>query len=227
MSVGILHPQLEYSTCLPAGRPARRQAGLVIPAAMACFWIGTSGWHYSHWRGDFYPEDLSPRDWLPHYARHFPTVELNASFYRQPKTSTWALWRERTPQGFRFAVKASRFLTHIRRLKDPQEPLERVLSGARLLGYRLGPLLYQLPPGFHRTPDNAARLEAFLPLLPRDVLHAVEFRHTSWFVDETTDLLRRYAVAFVVASANSQHAEGDPDRWRGKLIDILKERELL
>ncbi|TEU01732.1 MAG: DUF72 domain-containing protein [Dehalococcoidia bacterium] len=163
---------------------------------MARFWIGTSGWHYSHWRGNFYPEELSPREWLSHYAQRFPTVELNASFYRQPKTSAWELWRRTAPQGFRFAVKASRFLTHIRRLNDPQEPLERVLSGARLLGDRLGPLLYQLPPGFHRTPENVARLEAFLPLLPGDLLHAIEFRHRSWFVDETADLLRRYGVAF-------------------------------
>jgi uncharacterized protein YecE (DUF72 family) len=163
---------------------------------MARFWIGTSGWHYSHWRGNFYPEELSPRQWLSYYAQRFPTVELNASFYRQPKTSAWELWRKTAPQGFRFAVKASRFLTHIRRLNDPQEPLERVLSGARLLGDRLGPLLYQLPPGFHRTPENVARLEAFLPMLPGDVLHAIEFRHGSWFVDETADLLRRFAVAF-------------------------------
>jgi uncharacterized protein YecE (DUF72 family) len=163
---------------------------------MARFWIGTSGWHYSHWRGSFYPERLPPREWLSHYCERFPTVELNASFYRQPKTSTWGLWRERAPQGFRFAVKASRFLTHIRRLDDPQEPLERVVAGARLLDDRLGPLLYQLPPGFHRKPENVARLEAFLPLLPGDLLHAIEFRHKSWFVDETASLLRRHGVAF-------------------------------
>jgi uncharacterized protein YecE (DUF72 family) len=163
---------------------------------MARFWVGTSGWHYSHWRGEFYPEDLSPREWLSYYAQRFPTVELNASFYRQPKTSAWELWRKTAPRGFRFAVKASRFLTHIRRLADPEEPLDRVLSGARLLGDRLGPLLYQLPPGFHRTPENLARLEAFLPLLPGDVLHAIEFRHRSWFVDETAELLRRHSVAF-------------------------------
>ncbi len=163
---------------------------------MARFWIGTSGWHYAHWRGAFYPHQLPARDWLPYYAQRFPTVELNASFYRQPKTSTWQLWRNVAPEGFRFAVKASRFLTHIRRLADPQEPLDRLLSGARLLGDRLGPLLYQLPPGFHRTQENVSRLEAFLPLLPADALHAIEFRHKSWFVDETTELLRRHGVAF-------------------------------
>jgi len=163
---------------------------------MARFYVGTSGWHYPHWRGVFYPEDLPSREWLSHYAQRFPTVELNASFYRQPKESTWGLWRRTVPEGFRFAVKASRFLTHIRRLAGPEEPLERVLSGARLLGDRLGPLLYQLPPGFHRTPENVSRLEAFLALLPEDLLHAVEFRHRSWFGDETVALLRRHGVAF-------------------------------
>ena len=163
---------------------------------MARFWIGTSGWHYPHWRGAFYPQRLATREWLSYYARRFATVELNASFYRQPRTSTWELWRATAPDGFRFAVKASRFLTHIRRLAEPKEPLDRFLAGARLLGDRLGPVLYQLPPGFHRTPENVGRLEAFLPLLPGDVLHAVEFRHASWFVDETADLLRRHGVAF-------------------------------
>lgn len=164
--------------------------------AVSRFWIGTSGWHYSHWRGAFYPEELAPREWLSYYTQRFPTVELNGSFYRQPRTSTWELWRKTAPEGFRFAVKASRFLTHIRRLANPQEPLERVLSGARLLGDRLGPVLYQLPPGFHRTPENVERLEAFLPLLPGDVRHAIEFRHRSWFVDETAELLRRHGIAF-------------------------------
>ncbi len=163
---------------------------------MARFYVGTSGWHYPHWRGVFYPEDLPSRDWLSYYVRRFPTVELNASFYRQPRESTWGLWRRTVPEGFRFAVKASRFLTHIRRLADPEEPLERVLSGARLLGDRLGPLLYQLPPGFHRTPENVSRLEVFLALLPDDAQHAIEFRHRSWFGDDTAALLGRHGAAF-------------------------------
>lgn len=163
---------------------------------MARYWIGTSGWHYEHWRGVFYPEGLPSRDWLSYYAERFPTVEINASFYRQPKTSTWELWRATVPDDFRFVVKASRYLTHIKRLADPAEPLGRVVAGARLLGERLGPLLYQMPPNFHRTAENVGRLEAFLPLLPRDVQHAVEFRHNSWFGEETADLLRRHGVAF-------------------------------
>ncbi len=163
---------------------------------MGRFWIGTSGWHYSHWKGGFYPEGLPAREWLSFYAQRFATVELNASFYRQPRTGTWELWRETAPEGFRFAVKASRFITHIKRLAGCADPLERFLAGARRLGDRLGPVLYQMPPSFHRTDENVARMRAFLPLLPQELMHAFEFRHKSWFVEETMDELRQRGVAF-------------------------------
>jgi len=163
---------------------------------MARFWVGTSGWHYFHWRGRFYPQELPPWQWLDYYIQHFPTVELNASFYRQPRKSAWQGWRKAVPEGFRFAVKASRFITHIQRLKESAEALETFLSGARLLEEKLGPILFQLPPGFHRTEENWRRLQDFLPLLPRDLQCVFEFRHASWFCDETYDLLRRYNVAF-------------------------------
>ena len=163
---------------------------------MARFWIGTSGWHYGHWRGRFYPQELPTREWLPYYAGRFPTVELNASFYRQPRPSTWDLWRRTAPQGFRFAVKANRFLTHIKRLAECDEPLGRFLEGARRLGDRLGPILYQMPPSFHRTEENAGRLESFLPSLPPELMYAFEFRHKSWFGEETTEQLRRHGAAF-------------------------------
>jgi len=164
--------------------------------AMARFWIGTSGWHYYHWKGRFYPENLPPSQWLAFYATHFPTVELNASFYRQPRASTWELWRRTAPPGFRFAVKANRFITHIKRLEDCADPLNRFLRDARRLEDRLGPILYQMPPSFHRTQENVERLEAFLPLLPRDLMHAFEFRHRSWFEEDTMEQLRRHGVAF-------------------------------
>lgn len=163
---------------------------------MTRFWIGTSGWHYDHWRSTFYPEDLPAKRRFAYYAERFPTVELNATFYRQPKDSTWDSWRDTAPEGFRFAVKASRFITHIKRLADPEDSLDRFLGGARRLGDRLGPALYQLPGAFQRTEENVRRLETFLSLLPGDVQHAVEFRHDSWFVEETEALLRRHDVAF-------------------------------
>ncbi|GBD12890.1 hypothetical protein HRbin24_00910 [bacterium HR24] len=161
----------------------------------ATFYIGTSGWHYRHWQGIFYPSDLPPSRWLTYYARFFPTVELNNSFYRQPRPSAWDLWRRTAPEGFSFAVKANRFLTHIKRLRDVEEPLRRFLEGARRLGPRLGPVLYQLPPTFHRTPENEERLARFLASLPGELLHAVEFRHRSWLGDEGRRLLEEYGAA--------------------------------
>ena len=118
---------------------------------MARFRVGTSGWNYRHWTGDFYPPDLKQRDWFSYYARHFDTVEINASFYREPSPQTYDRWREAAPDGFHFAVKAHRFLTHLKRLIDPADPLERVVCGARRLGEHLGPILYQPPPMFLAT----------------------------------------------------------------------------
>ncbi len=160
------------------------------------YWIGTSGWVYSHWRGPFYPQDLPAAKWLDYFYRRFTTVELNASFYRLPKEQTWRNWGLKVPAGFRFAVKASRYITHIKRLNDCEEPLETFLDRARLLGDALGPVLYQMPPNFHRTPENSDRLAYFLSLLPYDVRHVFEFRHASWFDAETFALLRIHNVGF-------------------------------
>jgi uncharacterized protein YecE (DUF72 family) len=163
---------------------------------MARFWIGTSGWNYKHWRERFYPHTLPSRDWLAFYAERFPTVELNYSYYQQPSAANWRTWRENSPPGFRFAVKAHRFLTHLRRLTDPEEPLKLVLEGAVQLGPTLGPILYQLPPSFKATPEHVRRLTAFVEMLPGEYLHTVEFRDRSWFGDDTVDLLRRHNVAY-------------------------------
>jgi uncharacterized protein YecE (DUF72 family) len=160
------------------------------------FRIGTSGWHYKHWRGDFYPQELEPREWFGWYARRFDTVEINNSFYRQPSAHAWRLWRDAAPDGFVFAVKASRFITHIKRLKEPEDSLKRALDGARRLGAHLGPLLYQLPPTFRRDVENVGRLVTFVQALSPDVCHVIEFRHESWFVEETFDLLDRHGVGF-------------------------------
>lgn len=160
------------------------------------FWIGTSGWHYFHWRGRFYPEELDPHRWLVYYASRFPTVEVNASFYREPKERTWDTWRRTVPEGFRFAVKAHRFITHVKRLHECGEALERQLKNAGRLRDKLGPLLFQLPPSFQRSDDNVRRLDVFLDLLPVGLACAFEFRHTSWFGEETMAQLRRAGVAF-------------------------------
>jgi len=154
--------------------------------------IGCSGWQYRDWLGNFYPKDLPQARWFEYYATRFDTVEVNSSFYRLPEPETFARWRDGAPEGFVFAVKASRYLTHMKKLKDPAEPLERMFASVRALGPRLGPVLYQLPP--HWTRD-VGRLDAFLDLLPRDVPQAVEFRDPSWYADDTFAVLERHGVS--------------------------------
>jgi len=157
--------------------------------------IGTSGWVYPHWRGVFYPEDLPQARWFEHYARHFPTVEINYSFYRLPTEGSFDRWREQSPAGFVYAVKANRYLTHIKRLKDCQEPLERFLSRARRLGDKLGPILYQLPPRWKANPE---RLEEFAHLLPKDLIHVFEFRDERWFIEPVFQILQAHGLAFCI-----------------------------
>ena len=154
--------------------------------------IGCSGWDYRHWRGDFYPTDL-PRDrWLPHYARRFQAVEINNSFYQLPEPSTVCRWRDQVPAGFCFAFKASRYLTHMKKLKEPADPLRRVVQCATLLGDRLGPILFQLPPRWHR---NVERMRSFIDKLPSRLSHAIEFRDPSWYDSKVFDAMAERSVA--------------------------------
>jgi uncharacterized protein YecE (DUF72 family) len=154
--------------------------------------VGCSGWQYKHWRGNFYPTELPQRQWFDHYASIFDTVEINNSFYRLPEAATFAAWAARAPRSFVFAVKASRFLTHMKKLKDPEEPVDRFFSRARSLRSHLGPVLYQLPPGWKL---DLPRLEHFLHVLPRDVRHVIEFREPSWYTAEVYALLERHRVS--------------------------------
>ncbi|HET9344992.1 MAG TPA: DUF72 domain-containing protein [Candidatus Limnocylindrales bacterium] len=155
-------------------------------------WIGTSGWQYRDWRGRFYPESLAVRAWLERYAEAFATVESNNAFYRLPERATFEAWADRTPDDFVMAVKVSRFLTHIKRLAEPDEPVERFLDRAAGLGPKLGPALVQLPPRFRVDPE---RLRATLEAFPRDLRVAVEFRHPSWFNDEVRSILEANRAA--------------------------------
>jgi uncharacterized protein YecE (DUF72 family) len=171
--------------------------------------IGCSGWNYKHWRELFYPKGLPARRWFEFYAEHFDTVEINNSFYRLPSAETFAKWRDQAPPGFCYAVKANRFLTQARKLKDCEEPLQRMMAPFRALGDRLGPILYQLPPRFR---INLERLESFLELVPKDVVNVFEFRDKSWLVPATFDLLDRYGASFCVhdmpGSATERQAVG-------------------
>jgi uncharacterized protein YecE (DUF72 family) len=159
--------------------------------------IGCSGWNYSHWRnGVFYPPRLAPRDWLAFYARHFDTVEVNATFYRLPKLEAVSNWVRSSPPGFLFAVKSSRYLTHVKRLRELDSGLqlfyERIEPLAR--SPKLGPVLWQLPATFRRDDE---RLAGALERVPEG-RHCFEFRHESWFVPEVFELLRRHGVALVI-----------------------------
>ena len=154
--------------------------------------VGCSGWNYKSWKGPFYPSGLAASKWLPYYAERFDTVEINNTFYRLPEAQTFAAWRAQVPAGFLFAVKASRFMTHMKRLRDPQEPIERLFSRVHALGPCLGPVLYQLPGNLQ---FDLPLLDAFLRALPRRVQHVVEFRHRSWYVDATFDCLERHGAS--------------------------------
>ncbi|MBN1691521.1 MAG: DUF72 domain-containing protein [Dehalococcoidia bacterium] len=162
---------------------------------MTQYLIGASGWHYNDWRGLFYPVGLPPSKWLEFYSNNFATVELNYSFYRQPTEKAYLKWTNNTHAGFKFAVKVNRYITHVKKLRDIKEPLARFFERASLLGDKLGPALYQLPPQFKR---NDEVLEAFLQYLDKTYSHVIEFRHESWLDDGVFSLLRKYNAGLCV-----------------------------
>lgn len=157
--------------------------------------IGTSGWYYEHWREVFYPADLPKRKWFEFYAQHFNTVEINNTFYHQPKDKSVQRWHDLAPAGFLYAAKANRYITHVKKLNDCSEQLQRFFDNINLLKRKLGPVLYQLPPGLHKDTE---RLEAFMKLLPKRRIAVFEFRHKSWYSDETFELLRKYGAGFCI-----------------------------
>ncbi len=157
--------------------------------------IGTSGWRYDHWIGTAYPEGTRPDDFLHHYAGFLRTVEVNSTFYGLPSQKSIEAWLAATPPDFVFAVKASRYLTHMKKLKDPEAGLHRFLAAIRPFGKKLGPVLFQLPPRWRR---NAERLDAFLDALPPIHRYAFEFRDPSWHGSEVAALLKRHNAAFCI-----------------------------
>jgi len=170
-------------------------------------WIGTSGWQYRHWRGKLY-DGLPQARWFDRYAEAFATVELNVTFYRQPKPAVFEVWAQRAPDDFVFAVKASRFLTHIKRLREPRDSVDILLEGATRLGSHLGPILIQLPPDMEAAPG---RLAETLAAFPNDVRVAVEPRHRSWFTDDVREILREHRAALCWADRRGPRTPVDPD----------------
>jgi uncharacterized protein YecE (DUF72 family) len=161
--------------------------------------IGTSGWHYKHWKGNFYSPEIGPAGMLPAYVRHLDSVEINNSFYRLPTPDAVKGWVKQTPAQFVFAVKASRYITHNRKLKFPKETLAKFLAMAKGFGKKLGPILFQLPPGWN---VNVDRLEEFLEALPSRHRYAFEFRNVSWQIPSVTRLLTKFNAAFCIFELN-------------------------
>jgi uncharacterized protein YecE (DUF72 family) len=157
--------------------------------------IGTSGWNYRHWFGRFYPEHLPQSELLSFYAKYFDTVEINNSFYHLPKIKTFNSWRETVPRNFVFALKASRFITHMKKLKAPKTSSKKLFNRMKRLEETLGPILFQLPPGWTR---NDKRLAKFLASLPATHQYVFEFRDPSWLTEEIYDLLKQHNTAFCI-----------------------------
>lgn len=160
--------------------------------------IGTSGWTYEDWKRRFYPETLKKDQWLSFYSQHFDTVEINGTFYRLPSREVFEKWANQTSPDFLFSVKASRYLTHLKRLIEPEEPIQRFYQSAEGLGDKLGPVLFQLPPHF---PANPERLDYFLSKLPAERRVVFEFRDPSWFTEPIYKLLKSYSAALCFADA--------------------------
>ncbi|BAZ94424.1 uncharacterized protein FOKN1_2044 [Thiohalobacter thiocyanaticus] len=165
-------------------------------------YIGTSGYQYRHWRGPVYPQKLPQRAWFDYYSHRFDTVEINNTFYRLPEADTFQRWREAAPAGFVYALKVSRYLTHVKYLKAPAQPVRRFLERARLLGDALGPLLIQLPP--HWGP-NLDRLDGLLACLPSGYRWTLELRHPGWLDDTVFDRLREAGVGLCIHDLLPEH----------------------
>ena len=160
--------------------------------------IGTSGWQYADWRGRLYPARLSQAKWLAYYSERFQTVEINNTFYRLPQTAAFEHWRDSTPDDFVLSIKASRYLTHVRRLREPSEPVRLLITRAAPLGSKLGPILIQLPANFR---VDVAALRRTLEAFPRDNRIAFEPRHESWHIDEVREILEEFNAAFCLADS--------------------------
>jgi uncharacterized protein YecE (DUF72 family) len=172
--------------------------------------IGTSGYHYGHWRGVFYPKDLPKNEWFSHYAGRFDTVEINNTFYRLPETTTFAAWQRQAPKGFCYALKFSRYGSHIMRLKQPRETINKFLRRANRLGVFLGPILVQLPPNWKADPD---RLAAFLKAAPKEKRWAVEFRDPRWLCDEVFAILKERGSALCIHDMIDHHPQVVTAGW--------------
>jgi uncharacterized protein YecE (DUF72 family) len=169
---------------------------------MPRIFVGTSGWTYDHWRGPFYPQGLAKTRWLDYYARAFLTVEVNATFYRSMKPSTFEKWRQATPDGFLWSIKANRFITHLKRLRDVADPLKSFLESVNPLDTKLGAILFQLPPSLAFDKDL---IQSFCELLPQSIRYSLEARHISWVCREALFCLRKSGVAWCISDTAGRY----------------------
>lgn len=181
-----------------------------MPRKRAKLHVGTSGWQYDHWKGRFYTDDIPKKDWFDHYAGRFDTVEINNTFYNLPKAETFDKWRERTPEGFLYVLKYSRYGSHLKRLKDPAGHIGMFLERAERLGGFLGPILVQLPGNFKADSD---RLAGFLDAAPSEQRWALEFRDESWLNDEIYGLLREHNAALAIHDLLDDHPREATADW--------------
>lgn len=156
------------------------------------WYVGTSGWGYNPWKGTFYPQNLPNREWISYYAKHFDSVEINTTFYHLPRPQQIVNWEEMVPKRFTFAIKGSRYITHLKRLKEPGQGVKKMMRVLRSRKKK-GPIIFQLPPRF---PKDIERLEKFIKILPKHQRYAIEFRDPDWHQDDVLGLLKRHNVAF-------------------------------
>lgn len=183
-------------------KDTRAESDAAAPAPVPGLRIGTSGYEYAHWKERFYPAALPHKQWFRYYAGVFDTVEINNTFYRLPKPEVFAQWGRQAPPGFEYAIKFSRYGSHLKRLRDGEQTIARYLDAARRLGRRLGPTLLQLPP---RWRADASRLDEFLSAAPRSMRWAVEFRDADWLNETVFDVLRRHRAALCIHDLLPDH----------------------
>ncbi|HEX4373389.1 MAG TPA: DUF72 domain-containing protein [Puia sp.] len=163
--------------------------------------IGTSGWHYDHWKGNFYPKELKDSGLFSYYGKYFSTVEINNSFYRLPSAETFVDWKKASPEKFVFSVKANRYLTHMKKLKVDKPAIQKFFTSIEKLKEKLGAILFQLPPHWK---INAERLDAFISVLPGDHRYTFEFRDHTWYHQEIYDILKKHQSAFCIYELEHQ-----------------------
>lgn len=184
-------------------------------------WVGTSGYSYKEWKGSFYPAGLKDADMLRAYSEKLPAVEINNTFYRLPKASVLESWRDQVPSGFRFVLKASRRITHIKRLREAGDETSYLFDTAGVLGKHLGPVLFQLPPNFQK---DLGRLQSFLDQIPPAKTAAIEFRHPSWFEQDVFDCLKNHGCALCMSDTDEDPVEDVVSTGRWGYLRLRREK---